>query len=249
MLAEADVREPIFDRQVKVPGFDLACVRQTGVFSFGAGGLFGQQARGLVRKGYARIGCADGDVFTPSNYPRQLCYGRDLYQNKAVAVIRNLAYECLSDTDLWGYPLHYPDVARYIDWDKFDVLLCNVDNNLARVRLSMEGRARNKIVIYSAVSNDAGNGYVFIQENKAESPCFGCAFPHKINDKKHPCPGTPACVDILTMIGSVVLYALDSAVMNRPRFWNMRWFYLDGSLEDRCLTIPKNPNCLLCKTP
>lgn len=247
MLVDADVREPIFDRQVKVPGFDMERVRQKGVFSIGAGGLFGQQARGLTRKGYPRIGSADSDVFAPSNFPRQLCYGPDLYQNKAVSVIQNLAHECLADTEFWAYPLNYPAVAQHIDWDKFDVFLCNVDNNVARVRLSVEGRSRGKPVIFSAVSSDAGNGYVFVQESKPDTPCFGCAFPHMVNDKIHPCPGTPACVDILTVVGGFVLYAVDSVIMNRPRFWNLRRVYLDGSLDDQCLRIAKNPNCPLCK--
>lgn len=247
MLTGADVREPIFDRQIRVPGVDLDRIRQTGVFSIGAGGLFNPQARGLVRKGYRRIGSADGDCFSPSNYPRQLCYGGDLYRNKAVAVVDNLARECLADTDLWGYPLQYPDVGSHIEWDKFDVFLCNVDNNITRVRLAKECLARKKPVIFSAVSSNAGSGYVFVQESKPTTPCFGCAFPHKVDDTIRPCPGTPACVDILTVVGGFVLYAVDSIVMDRPRFWNMRWIYLDGSLEDRSLKIPHNPNCPLCQ--
>lgn len=248
MLAGADVRESVFDRQAKVPGFNQDQVSQAGVFSIGAGGLLGQQGRGLVRKGYGRFGCADDDVFTPTNYPRQLCYRKDLYKNKAIAIIQNLAQECLSDTEFWAYPIRYPEVSKHLDWDKFNVFLCNVDNNITRVRLSLECLAKGKPVIFSAVSSDAGSGYVFVQESKPGTPCFGCAFPHRVDDRTQPCPGTPACIDILAVVGGSVLYAVDSVITNRPRFWNLRVVRLDGSLEDTAIRVAKNPNCPLCKS-
>ena len=246
MLEGLDVEETTTDRQEKVPGFSQDVVCSAGVFSVGAGGLFAEQGRALVRKGYGYVACADMDVFTPSNYARQLCYAEDLYQSKALSVAKNLANEAILKTEIVGLAMPYEDARHHIDWSRINVELNLVDSNGTRVTHSVDARKRGNPVIFCAVSGDANSGYCFVQDNKPDSPCFGCAFPHKVSDKRIPCPGTPACVDILKVIGGFSLYAIDSLLMNRPRKWNLRHVFLAGHLDDAAITIEKNPECPLC---
>ena len=114
------------------------------------------------------------------------------------------------------------------------------------IRSTVAFRAMAKPAIFCGVAEDAGSGWVFVQEGNPGTACFGCAFPHRVNDARQPCPGTPACADILTVVGGFAVYALDSVVMARHRFWNLRYVFLDGSLPDTCLTVERNPDCPLC---
>ena len=245
MLQGLDVRESVTDRQERVPGFDQDTVRKSGIFVCGAGGLSAEQVRSLVRKGYGRIAFSDMDSFTPSNYSRQLCYADDLYRNKAVSMAKNLERESLFETNLLGLAMRYQTARQYIDPDDYAVFLSNVDNNEVRVDAARDCLAWRKPLVMCGVSEDANSGWIFVQ--KPGDACFGCAFPHKLNDTRQPCPGTPACVDILKVVGGLALYAIDSLLMDRPRSWNLRHVFLAGFIEDANCLIERNPDCELCR--
>ena len=61
------------------------------------------------------------------------------------------------------------------------------------------------------------------------------------------CPGVPAVKDILKVMAGIVLYAVDTLVMERPRLWNYRDVLLDGSIPDAVRTITRRPECPLCR--
>ena len=103
--------------------------------------------------------------------------------------------------------------------------------------------------IFCGVGEDANSGYVFVQESIPGAACFGCAFPHKLNDNRRPCPGTPATSDILRVVGGFATYAVDSLIMARPRNWNLRVTFLAGFIEDAGLKVEVRPNCPLCGGP
>jgi hypothetical protein len=186
------------------------------------------------------------DFVSPSNLPRQFFYRDDLYHGKGTALAQNLVAECLLETELLGMNLPYQDARLSLDLSRFNAGLCNVDNNETRVDFARDMLKEGKPAIFCGVSNDANSGYVFVQESKPGTPCFGCAFPNKLNDKHHPCPNTPACRDILKVVGGFVLYAVDSIVMKRPRYWNLQIIYLDGSLPNTTRTVEVRNNCALC---
>ena len=246
ILDGVELEEPVTDRQEKVAGFDQAAAQNSGIFACGAGGLFAEQGPDLLRKGYGLIACADPDVFSPSNYPRQFCYAKDLYENKAMAVGDNLVQEAILGADILSFALPYQDARHYVDWDAYDVGLCNVDNDSTRVDFSIDFRVMGKPALFCGVSRDANHGYVFIQESRPETPCFGCAFPEAVGQQRTPCPGTPACRDILKVLGGLTCYAVDSIVGERPRNWNLRWVFLAGFAEDAHRIVEKNPDCPLC---
>jgi molybdopterin/thiamine biosynthesis adenylyltransferase len=246
MLAGQDLQESPTDRQEKVPGFKQEVVGKTGILCGGSGGLLAPQGTIIARKGYARLYIADPDSFTPSNYSRQHCYRKDLYKNKAVCMARNLARESVLGGEFVGLGIPLQDALLKVPQDLYSVGLCNVDNNTARVAFADAFRKMAKPAIFCGVAEDAGSGWVFVQEGRPDAACFGCAFPQKVNDAKHPCPGTPASADILATVGGFVVYALDSLIMARPRFWNLRYVFLDGSLPDTCLTVERKADCPLC---
>jgi molybdopterin/thiamine biosynthesis adenylyltransferase len=125
-----------------------------------------------------------------------------------------------------------------------DVVVVGVDNNPTRVCAARYFRTCGVPVIFTAVSKTANNGYVFVQE--PNGPCFGCLFPDALNDESYPCPGTPAIKDILKVVAGLVLYALDSVLMARPRQWNYKDIVLDGSIPGNDWRIAARAECPIC---
>lgn len=232
------------DRQKLIPGFDQEIFSKSHVLCIGAGGIISQIAPTLARKGIGTITLLDDDIVEASNLNRQRFYIKDIGQNKAIALARNLQRECIAATEICGHALRLEEaIARGIDL-ACDVAVCGVDNNPARVAASWFFRSSKIPVIFAAVSRDADHGYVFVQEK--EGPCIACLFPDIANDGRYPCPGTPAIADILQAVGSLAVYAADSLIMQRPRRWNCRRISLDNPCLDGRSNIPAARNCLLC---
>lgn len=79
-----------------------------------------------------------------------------------------------------------------------------------------------------------------------DGACLGCLFPDMVNDDRYPCPGTPAIADILQAVGALVVYAIDTVLMNRPRFWNYRRISLSDRSADGSCMVPVRDLCPLC---
>jgi molybdopterin-synthase adenylyltransferase len=233
------------DRQQKIPGFDQAAFSRGSVLCIGAGGIISQIAPTLVRKGIGRITLLDDDLVEASNLNRQRFYMRDVGENKAVALARNLQAECIVQTEILGYPFRLEEATAFGLDLACDVAICGVDNNPARVVASRHFGAKNIPVIFTAVSRDADHGYVFVEER--DGPCIACLFPDMVNDDRFPCPGTPAIADILQAVGALAVYAVDTVLMKRTRTWNYRRLGLSDPDLDSGSMISKRKGCVLCE--
>jgi len=231
------------DRQKRIPGFDQERFSKSSVLCIGAGGIISQIAPNLVRKGIGRITLLDDDIVEPTNLNRQRFYIKDVGENKAIALARNLQPECIVATEIRGCPFRLEEAIGPIRLT-CDVAICGVDNNPARVLASWYFRRRQIPVIFTAVSRDADHGYVFVQDK--DGPCIACMFPDMVNDDRYPCPGTPTIADILQAVGSLAVYAVDTLLMERPRGWNYRRISLSDHDLDGGSIIPKKEECPLC---
>jgi molybdopterin/thiamine biosynthesis adenylyltransferase len=231
------------DRQRRIPGFDQTAFSKASVLCIGAGGIISQIAPTLVRKGIGRITLLDDDFVEPTNLNRQRFYMKDVGQNKAVALAKNLEPECIVATEICGCPLRLEEAIDSATLDG-DVAICGVDNNPARVLASWYFRRKHIPVIFTAVSRDADHGYVFVQDK--DGACIACMFPDMVNDDRYPCPGTPAVADILQAVGSMVVYAVDTLLMKRPRTWNYRRISLSDPALDGGSMISAREGCELC---
>jgi len=229
------------DRQRKIPGFDQEVFSRSRVLCVGAGGIVSQIAPTLVRKGIGGITLLDPDIVELSNLNRQRFYIKDVGNNKALALAENLQAECIIATEIRGVPFRLEEaIAHGIDLS-CDVAICGVDNNPARVAASRYFRAQGVPVIFTAVSGDGDHGYVFVQEKKG--PCIACLFPDMADDDRYPCPGTPAIADILQAVGALAVYALDTLLMKRPRYWNYRRISLSDRALDGASVVPARETC------
>jgi adenylyltransferase/sulfurtransferase len=206
---------------------------------------FQQLGEGLVRKGIGRLTIFDHDVVDSTNLNRQKFYERDLGKNKAVCLAKNLAQEGFCGSLIRGYALSFQDAVELgIDLSG-SVAVCGIDNNPGRVAASRYFRRVGMPVIFVAVSETANNGYVFVQEADPESPCFGCMFTDAIDDNTYPCAAA-AIKDILKVVAGLTVYAVDSLLMERKRFWNYKDEYLDGSVPGNAWQVEKRKECQLC---
>jgi len=232
------------DRQLRVEGFDQARYSASHVLCIGAGGLISHIAPTLARKGIGALTLLDDDEVEVSNLNRQRFYPEDVGTNKALALAANLQRECIHATRLAGYAWRLEEaIDRGIDL-RCDVAVCGVDNNPTRVLASRQFRDLGIPLIFTAVSEDADHGYVFVQE--PEGACFGCLFPDAAESSAYPCPGTPAIADILQIVGGLVVYAIDSCLMARPRGWTYRALGMSAGSQDACQRVPIRQGCQLC---
>jgi molybdopterin-synthase adenylyltransferase len=232
------------DRQKRISGFDQELFSKSRVLCIGAGGINSQIAPTLVRKGIGRITLLDDDIVEPSNLNRQRFYIKDVGENKAIALARNLQPECIVATEIRGYPFRLEETISH-PCLTYDLAICGVDNNSARVAASWLFRRNQIPVIFAAVSRDADHGYVFVQDK--DGPCIACMFPDMVNDDRFPCPGTPAIADILQAVGALAVYAVDTVLMKRARTWNYRRLSLSDPSLDGGSMIVQREACELCK--
>jgi len=220
------------DRQRKILGFDQEKFSSSHILCIGAGGIISNIAPTLCRKGIGKITLLDDDLVEASNLNRQRFYPKDIVKNKALALAENLQPECIAATEIRGYAFRLEEAPEHgIDLG-CDLAICGVDNNPARMIASQFFRCLDIPVIFSAVSADADHGYVFVQEKGG--PTISSVFPDMVNDDRYPCPGAPAIADILQTVGALSVYAVDTLLTSRRRYWNYRrvslaYASLDGS--------------------
>ncbi len=223
----SDSDDSITDRQERIQGFDQSVMHNLKVIQIGAGGLGGEIAQGLVRKGAGELIIYDGDTVEASNLSKQFFYEEDVYQNKATSLAKNLLKECTNKTKITAYPYMFQkafEIGDFSDKDfDCDVVICAPDNDEVRVFASRYFYDKAP-VIFTGLDIYANTGYVFIQESG--KACIACALPNALDNKRSPCPKTPAVIDLVKIISGFILFAVDSTVMERKRNWNYRQLFL-----------------------
>jgi molybdopterin/thiamine biosynthesis adenylyltransferase len=239
---------PVHDRSRRVPGYRHTALRESSATLIGAGGLNGEIGHSLSRKAIGTLEIFDPDFVELSNLNRQRFFRPDLYTNKACALAKNLAREATGRSTIIGYPLRFQEALRKGIDVSCTVAVCGVDNDETRVDVSRHYRARRTPVVFIAVSRDAANGYVFVQEGSSDSACFGCLFPDAVdNPATSPCDDPAgATIDVLKAVAGIATYAIDSLIMPRRRTWNYKEVFLAGQLRDGHRVIPKREDCPLC---
>lgn len=243
ILNNHPMEDGVIDRQQEVPGFDQVALQKARIALIGAGGLGGQVAWGLVRKGVGVLKVFDDDEVALSNLNRQHFYPKDLYKNKALCLGENLAGEATCGTIIEAYTVSFQEAVDQNYLVSLSLAMCLVDNDETRKDAAIFCRQQAKSCVFAGVTQDASSGYVFVQEpGKA---CLQCLFPD-LGKGKSPCPGVPAVLDILATLGGLALYAVDSLLMERKRSWNYRAVSLPGFSPDVCVSVDKRSACELC---
>lgn len=230
--------------QEQVDGFEHALYQHAAVALIGAGGIGSHVAQGVVRKGPGLVGIYDDDEVELQNLSRQLFRKRDIGKNKSICLAKRLRNEGFFQTTIIAYPYRFQEMEEEgHDFTQYRLLVCGVDNNPTRTAVSKYGVENNLPVIHAAVSRDGNSLYCAVQEpGKA---CFGCMFPHSLNDDTYPC-NLPGIIDVLQVVSGFIVFAIDTLICGRHREWNLVSMALDGSMPAVVKTVERNPACPLC---
>ncbi len=104
--------DPVDSRHKGIPGFRQDVLSRASVILVGAGGLCGEIAEGLVRKGAGKLIVCDGDIVEPSNLNRQLFLARDISKNKATQLAKNLCPMGSMGTEIISFPLFFQEAVE-----------------------------------------------------------------------------------------------------------------------------------------
>jgi molybdopterin/thiamine biosynthesis adenylyltransferase len=230
--------------QAKVQGFDLTALQQATIAVVGTGGIGSHVATMAVRKGVGHLALADPDVVELPNCTRQTYVPADVGKHKVHALANSIASMGLFPTRIDAHPFNFQEcLERGLNFDDATLIVAAVDNNPSRKAVCIYGIEHNIPVIHAAVSRSGNECYTMIQEpGKA---CWGCVFDFYVNDNTYPCQ-LPGIIDVLSVVAGVIVFSIDTLVSNRPREWNTREFFLDGSLPDRARQVQRRADCTLC---
>lgn len=228
--------ESATDRQERLAWFDqrsLSLARMT-LFGLGVGSLAASQ---LVRKGVGQLDLVDHDVVAPSNLNRTFYFPEDVGEPKAFALARNLKRAAVARTVIRAFPVRAEDYLRRETG--FDVAVCLVDSEESREFVSRAALAMQRPCIFGGASEDGNSCRVFVQE--PSRACYRCSGGFGGSER---CDPSPAISDIQGVLASVIVYAIDTLLMARPRHWNFRQSFLSGG--DYGGKVERDPNCKAC---
>jgi molybdopterin/thiamine biosynthesis adenylyltransferase len=238
-----DSDEKVTDRQERVRGFDQSVMSGLKVNNIGGGGLGGEILQGLMRKGVGSVRIFDADTVELSNLSRQFFYLEDLYKNKALCLGKNLVKEAVGKTEIIAHPIVIQRAVQDGMDLSCDIVVCAPDNNETRIFVSRHFHEKAP-VIFTGLDIQANTGYVFVQV--PGNACIGCSLPRIVNNRKSPCPNTPAVIDLAKIIAGFVLFAIDATLMGRKKSWNFRQIFLDDDVPRFTRYVQRDENCLLC---
>jgi molybdopterin/thiamine biosynthesis adenylyltransferase len=240
----AHLRDELNSTQAKIAGFDLAAMQAANVLLIGAGGIGAPVATALLRKGIGHLTIVDDDVVELKNLTRQWYDRDDIGSYKAHRLARTLAEDGLFPTTLIAHPFRFQELReRGHTFDDATVICCGVDNNPTRRAVCQFALDHNLPTIYAAVSRGGNEAYTMVQEPR--QACWACAFPQYVNDDTYPC-NLPAIADVLMVVAGQIVFTVDTIISGRPRAWNVRETFLDGSLPDRAREVARRADCPVC---
>jgi molybdopterin-synthase adenylyltransferase len=232
------------DRQERVPGFSQDALSNLTVLIVGAGALGGTVAEGLVRKGVGTLKILDFDIVSLSNLNRQFFFPRDVYKPKAWALARNLAPHGVMGTRIIAHNLRLKNAQEGgVDLSS-DVIVSAVDDDRARIALVKLGLEQRIPVVFGGASRTADFANLFVQE--VDGACFVCAFPDVVDGQRVPCPGSPAIKDLFMQMGGLMVYAIDTLFMERPRTWNRHTLCPRDAAFTESKRVERRPDCPIC---
>lgn len=242
--AEADV----FARHEGVPGHNQEALSNARIVIVGAGGLGSWVALALARSGARHLTLIDPDRFDRTNASRQLMFGADIGEPKAVALARNVAPHMIGGGTITALCMSFQDAIRVFTLPS-DVVVVGVDNNACRWDAAQFARRREVACVFAMLSLDGARSHSFLQEASPASPCLWCALPNLDPDTSTPCAAgiISSCLITSAAVTDFVHRSVMGWPENVPR---LNWRAADlmskgGAIAGR---VPPREDCPLCRS-
>jgi molybdopterin-synthase adenylyltransferase len=235
------------DRHPWIGGFSQEALRRANVLLIGAGGLNARVGVDLGRKGVGRIAVCDPDVVDVTNLNRTPYLARQIGWPKPYALAERIAETAVVETELWAIPTSFQGCLREgLDLD-CTVAVAGVDSDAARMAAARWCRERRIPLVVHGVTANADYCSVLVWDPDGAGGCPGCLDPAAAGGAGRPMPCVAgSAVDVVDVSAGLVLYAIDSLLMDRPRHWDLFTVSLDGGRETGPRRLPRDPVCPIC---
>ncbi|MCF8496372.1 MAG: HesA/MoeB/ThiF family protein [Alphaproteobacteria bacterium] len=223
-----------------------AALSRASVLCVGAGGLGSPALFYLAAAGVGHIGIADFDRVEETNLQRQILFTMDqIGRNKAEAArerLRSLNPDIVLET----YSERLEAANAQTLFEPYDLIIDGTDNFAAKFLINDAAVRSGKIVIYGAVLGFEGQISVF---GAPGGPCYRCLFPDA------PAGHVPNCADagvigaVAGLIGTMQAMEAIKIIVGHESFQPLigRLWTVDlRTMENRLLSLPKNPACPAC---
>jgi molybdopterin/thiamine biosynthesis adenylyltransferase len=235
----------LFARHEGVPAHDQRALDGARVLLVGAGGLGSWVAMALARGGVRTITIIDHDVFDRTNASRQLAFGADLRQPKAIALARNVAPHMVAGGTVTGMAMPFDDAVRRhaVPADAIAVL---VDNNATRLSASRHARELGVPAVFSMISADSMRAHAFLQGAGPSDACLRCAVPNMDPESSVPC--TSAVIAGCLASAAHATFFVHRALMGWAGCAAFNWRASDlmGVAPEQVGLVPRRAGCLSC---
>lgn len=159
-----------YSRFELITWWDQSILKNSKIFVVGAGALGNEIVKNLLMLGVGEIFIADMDIVEKSNLTRSVFFREsDIGKNKAEVICKN-AQKINPDVKMNFYNGNIMNLGLGV-FNKFDLIICGLDNREARIFVNQSCRKINKIWIDGAIEVLNGVVRVFHPVNFA---CYEC---------------------------------------------------------------------------
>ncbi len=224
-------------------------ISKASVLCIGAGGLGCPALLYLTAAGVGRIGIIDFDEVDETNLQRQVLFTtKQIGQNKANAAKENL--EALNSTiNIKAYAEELTDQNARALFNDYDIIIDGTDNFATKFLINDTAVKLGKPFIYGSISGFDGQVSVFGLPN---SPCYRCLFPHAPKGHVPNCAEAGVIGAVAGIIGTTQAMEVIKLIVEHESFTPLiskLWSIDMRSMENKLLSLSKNPQCPTCSKP
>ncbi len=221
-------------------------ISDASILCIGAGGLGCPALLYLAAAGVGRIGIVDFDVVDETNLQRQILFTTDqIGQNKAEAAKERLQ-ALNTDIVVAAYPeeLNGQNAVRL--FAQYDVIIDGTDNFAAKFLINDAAVKTGKPFIYGSILGFDGQAATF---NYSNGPCYRCLFPAPPTGHIPNCAEAGVIGAVAGLIGTTQAMEALKVVAPHESFKPLAgklWTIDMHSMQNKLLSLPKNPDCPVC---
>lgn len=228
-----------YDRQIPLIGEDgQRALKNSTVFTAGAGGLGSPVLLYLAAAGIGRIRISDFDLVDESNLNRQILhFSSRVGMSKSKSAKKTI--EALnSDCEVCAFSEKIDDSTIKKSVGDADVIVDCVDNFESRYVLNRFALENDIPLVHGAVSGFSGQVTTIIPKI---TPCLSCIFPNAVTEKSAPVLGWTAGVIGCIEAGEVIKLLTGAETLAG------RLLIYDGKSNTiDTFSVKKNPHCKVC---
>lgn len=221
-------------------------ISNSSVLCVGAGGLGCPALLYLTAAGVGKIGIIDFDSVDETNLQRQVLFTTDqIGQNKAEAAKERLN-TLNPEIDIQTYTEELTDQNAPDLFKNYDIIIDGTDNFAAKFLINDATVKINKPFIYGSISGFDGQVAVF---NHGNGPCYRCLFPEEPKGLVPNCAEAGVIGAVAGVIGTTQTMEAIKIIVGHDSFKPLigkLWTIDMHSMENKLLSISKNPNCPVC---